>query len=230
MTVRAYPMGYLWRRYWNVFATLTPNGTPTDADCAIALAFCRNSVPDRKLPLIRNVLHNDEASETDRDIKTMQSLSDMRFAPGIPNYDIAKVVYSCIQEHCLIMAAQWEIVYALFKLFGSSWTNQTLISHRLFCLWPHSGNTHYRTYEVLDHSLHFLPPNNFTHPLLVAHDLHLPRVYMLAAKRWQSPVVGFQTITRAFDKKSVHKQGTSYSTWCLYEALCRIHHFFHRWV
>lgn len=229
MTVKTYPTGYLWRHYWNVFGTLTHNGTPSDADCAIALAFGRNTLSDRELPIVRRD-HDNILDKAHADDIHIRQLDHKGFNPGSPNGHIAEAVYMSIHEYNLAVAAQWEVVVAVFLECGPSWVAWALDTQKLICLWPHPEQTTYPSHEVLDDALSYLPSQSFIHPLLIAHDLHMPRVYMLAAKRWQCPVVGYQTITRAFDQGAVQAQASKSSRRYRYEALCRIHHFYHRWV
>lgn len=229
MSIRVYPTGYLWRHYWNVFDTLAPNGAPPDADCAIALSFGRNTIPDDLLPFLRR--HYDSILDKEHaDDILLNQLDREGFIPGNPNRHIAEVAYMAIHEHNLAVTAQWEVAVALLQEYGSKWTTWALEQWKLFCLWPRPVQTSYRTHEVLDDARSFLPCHAYIRPLLIAHDLHMPHAYMLATKHWQSPVVGYQTITRAFDKASVQKQCADPLRWYLHEALTRIHHFVHRRV
>ena len=219
MAATIYPDWKLWMYYANVFGTMPTNGTPRDSDWAVALAFGRNSILDRSLDqmVCKKVYHRYQKA----DLAAMARLDHEGFDPGDPNCHIANFIEHYIENYRRPVAAQWELVVALYQIYGEQWVTSAIKESLLFCLWPHPGMKAYRSLDVLADAHRVWPLHR---PLLIAHDLHMPRVYMLARKMWDNPIVGCKTITRAFDQKSVQRQTTTPAQWYWYECCARLHH------
>ena len=200
-----------------------------DSDGAVALTFGRNSISDQDISLVRKLFEG----VCDRShLATIKRLSDQGFDPGTPNHQIAEMIEAYLSMYRIVDApvfAQWELCVALFQMYGEQWITRTFSEQRLFCLWPRPGMDNYHSLHVLDDAYEADQKRQrpMNHPLLLAHDLHMPRVYMLARKRWDTPIVGCKTITRTFDPKSVQKITTNPMQWYWYEARARVHHKLH---
>ena len=212
--------------YANVFGTMPTNGGWIDSDGAVALAFGRNVIPDNQLHRVREIL---DKSCSGSHLAMLQYLANnQKFDHGRPNRQIASVVRDYILIRCQPVAVQWELAVTLLQSFGERWISNLLGEKKLFCLWPKSGQNSYCPKEVLEDARSVLP--KMQQPTLLAHDLHLPRVYMLARKIWDRPIVGYKTITRSFDFQSVQKMTTTPTQWYWYESRARVHHLLHHWV
>ena len=231
MAVIPYPEWRLWMYYANVFGAMSPNGMLLDSDGAVALAFGRNSIPDCDLSSVRSL----DQVRGESYLATIKRLSDQGFDPGTPNQKIAETIKGYLSMYRIVNAsvfAQWELCVALFQMYGEQWITRTFSEQRLSCLWPRPNMENYRSLHVLDDAYKAdrkrQRPMNY--PLLLAHDFHMPRVYMLARKIWDCPIVVRKTITQSFDPKSVQKMTTTPLQWYSYEAHARVHHLLHHWV
>lgn len=229
-----YPTSTIWLHYADVLYLSGPmpiNGNPYDADCAIALSFWRNSIPNHRLADVRNFYeafkHNDE--------ETMDHISHPYFSgfdPGEPNYEIAIKCRQIVEWYygsCIPLIVQWEIAMSLCQQQGEAWVKNRYAHRELFCLWPPVGRSAYRTIDVLEDVFTITQEYGWKRPLLLAHDYHMPRVAMLARHFWPEFIIGFSTITRKFDPKSVQPSCASARQWYRYEAKARVHHLLHGW-
>jgi len=217
----------LWMYYANIFGTMPPNGSAhLDSDSAIALAFGRNSIPDHDLPSVKKILDRQFPKSH---LEMIKYLDAQGFDPGEPNYHIAQTILFYIETGHKPVAAQWELCIALFQMYGNHRLASVMNENRLVCLWPRTGMDRHSSLDVLNdaHAIFSKPSRQCSHPLLIAHDLHMPRVYMLAKRKWINPIVGFKNITRSFDPKSVQKMTTSPARWYWYEFRARAHHLIH---
>lgn len=230
MSTRTYPTSALWMHYFDVFNLLGQmpiNGSPYNADCAIALAFGRNSVPDDRLPNIRSFY-----DVFKQDIETMDHISHPYFSgfdPGQPNYEIAQIAEVCIVSYDIPLITQWEIAMSLHQQRGLAWVQNRFAHQELFCLWPPVYRPAYRTLDVLEDAFRITQEKKWKRPVLLAHDYHMPRVAMLARHFWPEFIIGFPAITRAFDVKSVQPMCASAQRWYKYELKGRMHHLLCRW-
>ncbi|MDZ4299586.1 MAG: hypothetical protein U1A26_01585 [Candidatus Sungbacteria bacterium] len=214
-----------WGHYINIFGGMPSNGRPGDTHCGIGLAFGRNSIPDKDIALVRRMREKEGS-----DFSAIKKLAACGFKGGVPNNEIGGVVTLFILGFNLPMIVQWEIGVVLFQKYRGA-TEHLIASKKLFILWPRPGQASYRTREVLQDAMAIMRENGWNSPLLVAHDLHMPRVFMLARKLGVQPIVGFKSITRDFDPKSVQPPTSSLWRWLLtYEPWGRIHHLLHGWV
>lgn len=223
---RVYSRLELCMYYANVFGAMLPNGTYFDSDSGIALAFGRNSISDSDLPSIRELF---DLVYDRSDIATIKHLDAQKFDPGKPNEYIARKVLHCIQTWHKPVAAQWELCVAIFQMYGEQSLVSAINDGNLICLWPRPYMDRYSSLDVLNdaHAVFSKPSRQYTYPLLLAHDLHMPRVYMLAEKKWINPIVVYDSITRSFDPKSVQKMTTNPARWYSYEFRARVHHLIH---
>ncbi|MEK7082762.1 MAG: hypothetical protein AAB972_01205, partial [Patescibacteria group bacterium] len=199
----------LWTYYANILKGMPPNGTIFDSDHAIALAFGRNSIPDYNLPSICRTFHDTYHAS---DLPMIQHLNDQEFDPGKPNRHIAQFIGYYIEKCHKPVFAQWELAVALSQMCKKEWVASAIEEKKLVCLWPHADIKGYNSFHVLndaDAYQYHEGQKQYNRPLLLAHDLHMPRVYMLARHIWTNPIVGFESITRSFDPKSVQKMTTS---------------------
>ena len=204
---------------------MSPNGNAQDADCGIALAFGRNSIPDKNLALVRDIRENERS-----DFATIKKLATGTFKAGAPNKAIGDKARLCILLHDLPMIVQWEVAVVLFQKYPD-WVEHWIVTKKLFCLWPQPEQNSYRAHEVLEDALRIIIQHRWHSSLLLAHDLHMPRVYMLARKFGLNPIVGFTRITDSFDPNSVKPMTSHDWRWILtYEPWVRIHHLLHGWV
>lgn len=214
--------------YADVFNLLGPmpiNGSPYDADCAIALSMARNSVSDNHLPDIRSC--RDALKDDITAIKHLSHPYFSGFDPGKPNRDIAIYGTHCIEDG-LPLIAQWEISMALYRQRNVEWMEEKLVHQQILCLWP-PNRPSYRTIEVLEDAFKITQEHGWKRPVLLAHDYHMPRVAMLARHFWPEFIIGFPAITRAFDKKSVQPMCASPAQWYRYEIKGRAHHLLYGW-
>lgn len=225
MVAKTYSTRRLWMHYADVFGLLGGmpiNGSPLDGDCAIALAFARNSIPDNRLPDVRNFY-----DVFKQNIETMDHISHPYFSgfdPGEPNNDIAKRAYACIMTYGIPTIMQWEISMSLYQQQGEAWVKNRFAHQELFCLWPPVNRPAYRTIEVLEDAFEITQKKGWKRPLLLAHDCHMPHVAMLAQYFWPEFIIGFPTITRTFDPKAIQPMTTSPRRWYEYELKARCHH------
>ena len=228
MTVAPYPEWKSWMYYANIFGAMPRNGECADSDGAVALTFGRNDIPDNQLHRVREILDKNYSGSHLAMLQYLANNNDQVFNPGQPNREIADVIDLYILAYRRPVAAQWELAVALVQIYGERWVANILGEQKLFCLWPRPGQKSYRSKEVLEDARNILPKMKY--PILFAHDLHLPRVYMLARKIWDRPIVGFPAITRRFDRKSVQLGTTAALPWYCREALGRAHHILNGWV
>ena len=229
MATTPYLQWKLWMYYANIFGTMPPNGTPRESGYAVALAFGRNSIPDQNLQSM--VCKKVYRPHVTAHLATIAYLNHEGFDPGKPNRHIANCIKNYVEDYRRPVAAQWELCIALFQIYGEQWVRSAINNSRLFCLWPRPNMNAYRSLHVLEDAYNVLSTvQPQRRPLLIAHDLHMPRVYMLARKLWTNPIIGFKTITRSFDAQSVQKQITSPLCWYGYEFRARAHHLLHHWV
>lgn len=208
------------------------NGSVSDADCAIVLSMGRNSVPDYRLSDIRNSFDTLKGDN----VATIDHINRSGFNPGLPNIEIARKGLWDIVEQGIPLLAQWEICVSIYQqrihFYGqqatASWMHH-FSSERLFCLWPPPNRLAYRTIEVLEDAFKITQEKGWKRPVLLAHDYHLPRVAMLAQHFWPEFIIGFPTITRGFDKKSVQPMTTCCRQWYGYEFKGRTHHLLYGW-
>lgn len=214
-----------WYYYANIFSGIPQNGAPEDAQCGIALAFGRNSVPDKDLASVR-AMREKEGS----DFAAIKKLAACGFDAGTPNKEIGHAVRMSILVQDLPMIVPWEIGVVLFKRYGD-WVEHWIASKKLFILWPQPSQKSCPTKEVLEEAISIMRENGWHDPLLIGHDLHVPHVYMLARKLGLDPIVGFKSVTQAFDPNSVQPATSSRWRWLLtYEPWVRVHHTLHAWV
>ncbi len=221
----------LWAHYADVcnvvFDRMPVNGSPYDADCAIALSFGRNSITDYRLPDVRNFY-----DVFKQDIETMDHISHPYFSgfdPGQANYDIARRTHACVMTYQLPVIIQWEIAMSLYQQSDEAWVKNRYAHQELFYLWP-PARPGYRTIEVLEDAFKITQEKGWKRPLLLAHDYHLPRVAMLARHFWPEFIIGFPSITCVFDLASVKPMTASPAAWHIYELKARIHHFMYGWT
>ena len=85
-----YKQATLWKHYIdvpNMLGGMPVNGDPRkDADCAIAVSFGRNTIPDNELSGLR---HEYDAECSGSDIQFMERLDKADFNAGKPNIAIA---------------------------------------------------------------------------------------------------------------------------------------------
>lgn len=231
MSSWTYPTSTLWMHYFDVFNLLDGmrvNGNISDADCAIALSFGRNSVPDYSLSDIRNSF----AMLKEDSVATIDHINRSGFNPGLPNIEIARKGLWDIVDKGIPLLAQWELCVSIYQqrihFYGKqaidSWMRHVALQ-KFFCLWPWPNRLAYRTIEVLEDAFKITQKKGWKRPILLAHDYHLPHVAMLARHFWPEFIIGFPTITRAFDKKSVQPMTTCSRRWYEYEFKARAHHF-----
>lgn len=238
MSTWPYPISTLWMHYVDVFNLLGQmpiNGTTFDADCAIALSFGRNSVQDYKLSDIRNAFETFEKNS----VTTIDYVNRSHFDPGLPNNEIARTgLWRTIERQIPIpLLAQWEICVSIYQeriySYGEQaairWTQNQHVVQKLFCLWPPPNRLAYRTIEVLEDAFRITQEYGWKRPILLAHDYHMPRVAMLARHFWPEFIIGFPTITCAFDPNSIQPMTTSASAWFSYEIKGRVHHLVYGW-
>lgn len=231
MNTWIYPRSTLWMHYLDVFNLLGQmpnNGHPRDADCAIALSFGRNSVPDNHLADVRNFYD----AFKQNDAETMDHIDHPYFSgfdPGQPNHEIAQRAEVCMVAYDIPLITQWEISMSLYKQLGVAWVKNRYAHQELFCLWPPAGRSAYRTIEVLEDAFKITQQQGWKRPVLLAHDYHMPRVAMLARRFWPEFIIGFPVITHTFDRKSIQPMTASLSAWYKYELKGRVHHLFFGW-
>lgn len=213
---------------------MPPNGTCSDSDAAVALAFGRNSVPDSELSNIEiffkeTCLCRESIQEAHLDV--IMYLDDLGFDSGEPNYEIAHYIESYIEIYRKPVVAQWELAIALFQIYGKERVKSMIDQFRLIPLWPDLSQNKYGSVHVLRNAYKVFRTltlsKPYVKPLLIAHDLHMCRVYMLARNIWACPIVAFKHITRVFDFKSVQKQTQDPLRWYAYEFCVRAHHLIH---
>jgi len=222
---KRYSKSALWIHYADVFNLLggmPVNGSPRDADCAIALSFARNSIPDNRLSHTRS-LSDCFKGDNLGTIKHINNAYSEEFDPGQPNNDIALKSMFCVDKYGTPLLAQWEICMARYQQSGAQWMTDALANQKLFCLWP-PNRPAYRSIEVLEDAYRITQEKGWKRPLLLAHDYHMPRVAMLAQHFWPEFIIGFPTITRTFDPKAVQMMTTSARRWYEYEIKSRGHH------
>lgn len=194
------------------------------------MAFGRNSIPDKDLASVRRMREKEGS-----DFAAIKKLAACGFKGGTPNEKLAQTVLHCIAMNNLPAIVQWEIAVVLLQThlqkYGEQWLEQAMTVKKFFILWPRPEQTSYRTREVLDDALTVMRHNGWQIPLLLGHDLHLPRIYMLARKMGLQPIVAFDSIIRSFDSGSVQPPTSSLWRWLMtYEPWARMHHLLHGWV
>lgn len=226
MSAKRYSKSALWIRYADVFNLLggmPVNGSPSDADCAIALSFGRNNVPDNRLPDVRDLFDDLQGNN----LETIERIGHAYFGdfdPGLPNVHIAQHSALCMIKFNIPLLAQWEIPMAMYQRSGIQWMTNALANQKLFCLWP-PNRPAYRSIEVLEDAYRITQEKGWKRPILLAHDYHMPRVAMLARHFWPEFIIGFPTITRTFDPKAIQLMTTSPRRWYEYEIKSRSYHF-----
>ena len=229
MAAKAYSRSKLWAHYADVFNLL--GGMPTngdariDADCAIALSFARNTIPDALLPETRLLL--DDRFKGNH-LAMIEHLCARKFDAGGPNNAIGNIAEICLNKYHIPLIGQWEIPASICKRLGTRWLKEKLVRQRLFCLWP-PNRPAYRTLKVLEDAFEITQKQEWKRPVLLAHDYHLPRVAMLARHFWPELIIGFPTITREFDLNAVQVLATCPPQWYMHEIKSRGHHFLHGW-
>ena len=137
MAAKAYSRYKLWAHYADVFNLL--GGMPTngdariDADCAIALSFARNTIPDALLPETRLLL--DDRFKGNH-LAMIEHLCAQKFDAGAPNNAIGNIAEICLNKYHIPLIGQWEIPASICKRLGTRWLKEKLVRQRLFCLWP----------------------------------------------------------------------------------------------
>ena len=120
MSSWTYPTSTLWMHYLDVFNLLGPmpiNGSPYDADCAIALSFGRNNISDDHLLDVHTCFRSsDSVMAAITNINRSHGDNVNGFHAGIPNHDIAMKVIQVIKwsaETRIPVMAQWEVAMAI---------------------------------------------------------------------------------------------------------------------
>lgn len=203
----------MWLKYFSNTPGLYPTGNLFEADVIVAAAFGRNTIPDKSLAAVNFIRKNH-----DSDFHAIKRLATDGFDPGKSNVDIADICFYLSEKLKLPVIVQWEIAAA----FDLKWFE--LNQDNIHCVWPYP-KTYFSTVDFVKEALLTMKEFSWRNPILIAHDYHISRVFMLFRKQQVSPIVTTFRIN-SFDKYSVQLWTRNFFLWQLREIIVRIHHFF----
>lgn len=201
-----------WKNYFLLRPGLDLAHDPSKADVILGLAFGRNTIPDSEQHEIIK-LHE---QSNGFDYLTIAKLKENNFDPGLPNLELATICQKLSDQFNLPLVIQWELATAL----DDSWLQKNM--EKVICIWPPSPK-YFGTPDVLRSMLTTLMKKYWFHPLLVAHEHHLPRAYLTLANFNLQPIV-VSPHASSFDPLSVQPWTRNKTKWKTRELRVRMHH------